>query len=93
VIREGVENIIVESCFPVKLAHGHILNLINKGVKRIFIPSVITMKKQSEKILNSFACPYAPVLALHVEGFIDFDGSGVGMDVPLSTLGAGDRKY
>ena len=44
-IKEGVENIIVESCFPIKLAHGHILNIVDKGINRIFMPSVINMKK------------------------------------------------
>ena len=88
VIREGVENIIVETCFPVKLAHGHILNLINKGVKRVFIPSIINMKKQSEKILNNFACPYAQSLPYTSKASIDFEGSGVRMDVPIVYFGS-----
>ncbi len=54
IIREGVENIIVETCFPIKLAHGHILNIISKGIKRIFIPSIINLKKPFQRVLNTF---------------------------------------
>jgi predicted CoA-substrate-specific enzyme activase len=91
IIRDGGENIIVETCFPVKLAHGHILNLINKGVKRIFLPSVINMRTVSESVSNSFACPYAQSLPYTVKASIDFEGPGVMVDSPVIHLGGGKK--
>lgn len=88
-IRDGVENIIVETCFPIKLAHGHILNILQKGVKRIFIPSVINLKKPSEDIPNTFACPYAQSIPYTVRASIDFDAMGVKVDTPVIYFGAG----
>ncbi len=73
IIKEGVENIIVESCFPIKLAHGHILNMMDKGIKRLFMPSIISLRKQSEGVLNSFACPYAQSLPYTSRASIDFE--------------------
>ena len=37
--ERGIESMPSESvCYPAKLVHGHIVNLINKGVKTIFYP-------------------------------------------------------
>ncbi len=87
IIKEGVETIIVESCFPIKLAHGHILNIVNKGIHRIFMPSVINMRKQSESTLNSFACPYAQSLPYTSRASIDFDELGVKVESPVVFFG------
>src|SRR5208283_9016 len=82
VIKDGVENIIVESCFPIKLAHGHILNIVGKGINRIFMPSVIDMKKPSENVAGSFACRNAQSLPYTAKASIDFDELGVKMESP-----------
>jgi predicted CoA-substrate-specific enzyme activase len=87
IIKEGVENIIVESCFPIKLAHGHIINLIHKGVKRIFLPSVINLKNISDHTSNTFSCPYAQSIPYTVKASIDFDAAGVRLDSPVVYFG------
>ncbi len=91
VVKDGVENIIVESCFPIKLAHGHILNLVAKGVKRIFIPSVIDLKKPSEGVVTNFACPYAQSLPYTVKASIDFEAMGVKLESPIVRFGQGQE--
>lgn len=44
-------------CFPAKLAHGHIFDLVDKKVDRIFYPTVVYEQKEFEDALNSFNCP------------------------------------
>jgi len=44
-------------CFPAKLAHGHILNLIEQKVDRIFYPMVFYEKNTFKNSENSFNCP------------------------------------
>ena len=39
-MSEGAALVVSETCLPVKVYAGHILNLIEKGVKKIFVPSV-----------------------------------------------------
>ncbi|MCK9228652.1 MAG: acyl-CoA dehydratase activase [Syntrophorhabdaceae bacterium] len=90
-IRDGVENIIVESCFPIKLAHGHVMNLIQKDIRNIFIPSIISLKKPSKHAKNSFACPYAQSLPYTIKGSIDFDGRGVRVFTPIIKFGEGNE--
>jgi predicted CoA-substrate-specific enzyme activase len=86
-IREGVENIIFEACFPVKLAHGQVLNLINRGIKRIFLPSMVNMRRPIENVSNTFACPYAQSFPYTVKASIDFRALGVCVDTPVIYFG------
>ncbi|OPY75926.1 MAG: Activator of (R)-2-hydroxyglutaryl-CoA dehydratase [Syntrophorhabdus sp. PtaU1.Bin153] len=88
-IREGVENIIVETCFPIKLTHGHILNVIKKGAKRLFIPSVINLRRPSGNVPNTFACPYAQTIPYTVKASIDFEALGVSVETPVVYFGRG----
>lgn len=39
-LSEGASLVVSETCLPIKVYAGHILNLIEKGVKKIFVPSV-----------------------------------------------------
>ena len=54
----GLRSIMADNiCFPAKLMHGHINNLIHKGVSRIFYPWVVFERKEDEQSKNSFNCP------------------------------------
>ncbi|OOM79845.1 2-hydroxyacyl-CoA dehydratase [Clostridium sp. BL-8] len=54
----GIETIPSESaCYPAKLAHGHIMNLINRGIKNIFYPCISYEKKEFEEAQNHYNCP------------------------------------
>ena len=44
-------------CFPARLVHGHIMDLIDKKVDRIFYPMVTFETKEFEETSNSFNCP------------------------------------
>jgi len=61
IINKGIEGILSESCFPHKVAHGHIRDLIDRGVENILLPSFINFNT-IEKGMRSFACPYAQTM-------------------------------
>lgn len=44
-------------CFPAKLAHGHVADLVEKEVDRILLPMVVYEKKEFSESSNSFNCP------------------------------------
>jgi len=58
IIRQGARIVGSETCFPVKVAHGHILNLLTRKVDFIFLPSVINIEAHEDEKLNSYLCPY-----------------------------------
>lgn len=54
----GIETIPSESvCYPGKIAHGHIANLINKKIKKIFYPCVPYNIKEDSRSDNHYNCP------------------------------------
>ncbi|MEO0126847.1 MAG: acyl-CoA dehydratase activase [candidate division WOR-3 bacterium] len=62
IIDAGTALTIADTCFPVKACLGHIDSLIKKGIRKFFIPSVITMRPNSENFTRSFVCPYVQSL-------------------------------
>ncbi len=68
---KGIESIPSESaCYPAKIVHGHIMNLISKGVKTIFYPCIMYEKKEFNTD-NHYNCPivtsYSEAIKLNVE--------------------------
>lgn len=54
----GIETIPSESaCYPAKIAHGHIMSLINKGIDLIFYPCIPYEKTEQPGADNNFNCP------------------------------------
>lgn len=71
-IRKGVENVVAETCFPIKVSHGHVLNLLEKGARRVFLPSIVNLKSPHPEIPISAACPYAQAFPYAVHSSINF---------------------
>lgn len=56
--EKGLGTVMSDSiCFPAKLVHGHILELVERKVDRIFYPMVIYEKRESDNENNTFNCP------------------------------------
>ncbi|GHV70308.1 2-hydroxyglutaryl-CoA dehydratase [Spirochaetia bacterium] len=43
-------------CFPAKLVHGHIRDLVDKKVDRIFLPMIIRMPSENTEPLSDYVC-------------------------------------
>ena len=50
-------------CYPAKLVHGHIHDLLVKGVKKIFYPCVPYNEKECQKANNCYNCPVVATYA------------------------------
>ena len=58
IYEKGIESIPSESaCYPAKITHGHIENLIEKDVSFIFYPSVAYERIENEDAGNHYNCP------------------------------------
>ena len=54
----GIETIPSESaCYPAKIAHGHIMALINRGIKNIFYPCIPYERIEFKDANNHYNCP------------------------------------
>jgi len=70
-IAEGIEQTAAEPCFPIKVAHGHVRDLVNKKVDYIFLPAVVDMPRASRDIVNSYVCPYVQAVPFMVPAAMD----------------------
>ena len=56
--EKGIGTVMADNiCFPAKLMHGHIFDLLQLKVDRIFFPFVVYEKKDAKNVANSFNCP------------------------------------
>ncbi len=91
IIHQGVECMAAETCLPVKVANGHILDLIQQGVDRIFLPSIIDLKSNNPDYPQGLVCPLAQTLAYTVHSTINFQDKGVQVFQPVLYFGRGER--
>ncbi len=97
-IERGAELALADTCLPVKVALGQIQSLLGRNIKRMFIPSVITMKPQDDVFPRSYVCPYVqslPYLTRAVFGeqatvyspYLHFDRGRAGIEESLIQFG------
>lgn len=62
IVNMGLERVLSEACFPVKVAHGHVKYLIDKGVDAIFLPSFVNLNAPDQEFERGFGCPYTQTI-------------------------------
>jgi predicted nucleotide-binding protein (sugar kinase/HSP70/actin superfamily) len=68
IIHEGVEAVLSTPCFPVKIAHGFILDLLDKDVDYLWVPSVVSMpREEADTADRNQLCPYVQTIPYQVE--------------------------
>jgi len=70
--NKGLDSITSQTvCFPAKIVHGHIINLVEKGVKSIFYPCVPLEEKEFKDANAHYNCPivssYPEVVRLNMD--------------------------
>ncbi|RUM88337.1 MAG: CoA activase [Thermodesulfatator sp.] len=88
-IKEGCEVVAAETCFPVKLAHGHVLDLLKRGIKRIFLPQITDLPSDHPRLAGGKVCPYVQGLPWAIHASINFEEFGARVLSPVLHLGTG----
>ena len=81
---KGVRTIVADNiCYPAKLMHGHVMDLIEKRVDRIFYPWVVFERKEDEQSKNSFNCPVVSGYSDVIKSAINPEKNyGIPLDAP-----------
>ncbi len=58
IITTSLETMVSETCLPVELMHGHVLNLIEKKVDYVFVPFTVNAKGNDDNPTNNCNCPW-----------------------------------
>ncbi len=58
IYEQGMDTIPSESaCYPAKLVHGHIADLVKKGINKLFYPCVPNIRIEDPAADNNYNCP------------------------------------
>ncbi len=79
VVQAGLDTVVAEPCFPIIVAHGHVMNLVEKGVDCILMPNILSMETPWMHT-ESHLCPWhqtlpfvtrqAPMIKPHAEKYL-----------------------
>ncbi len=58
IVKKGINSVAGEPCFPIKVAHGHVADLVEKGVDYLFLPAVCDTEQPNPGFQQSHTCPY-----------------------------------
>jgi predicted CoA-substrate-specific enzyme activase len=97
VYEKGMDSIASESvCYPAKLVHGHVSDLIEKGIKNIFYPCIRHEHKEFENVDNHFNCPvvmsYSEVIKNNVSEIKDNNINFINPFLPMNNKNALKKK-
>lgn len=70
-VSRSLEHSGAETCFPAKLAYGHVLDLLDKDVDMVLLPSVMSRADVPPGQRESNYCPYIPAAPYMVAAQID----------------------
>ena len=62
IVTLGLERVLSEACFPVKVAYGHIRYLLERDVDAVFVPSFINLNTPDDPFEKGLSCPYTQTI-------------------------------
>ena len=83
IVRAGCDAMNTETCFPVAVAHGHVLDLMGAGVDYIFVPSVVNLEHEAQGAVHSYACPLVQSLPYLLRASLEFPAGGPELLSPI----------
>ncbi|RMF97837.1 MAG: CoA activase [Candidatus Schekmanbacteria bacterium] len=92
IIERGVENVAAETCFPIKVAHGHILDLLGKDIDYLFLPSVISLFRENQSFRENHTCPYVQASPYIINASLNLDKKNIDLLQPVFHLQGTDNQ-
>jgi predicted CoA-substrate-specific enzyme activase len=87
-LEQGMDTLPSDTvCYPAKLVHGHIIDLVKQGVKSVFYPCVPFEQKEYADSRNSYNCPIVTSYPELIRNNIDYlKENGVALIQPFLSL-------
>lgn len=89
IIALGQEMAAEETCYPVKLLHGHMEWLARKKVDYIFIPCIHTIRHETSGVAHNYGCVYMQTAPRIVASVLGLSERGVELICPVLDLDMG----
>ncbi len=78
-----------ETCYPVKLIYGHILQLAEKKVDYIFLPAVRTIRHVKSHVAANYGCVYMQSAGVSIAKILKLEEKGIHLLSPTFDLDFG----
>lgn len=78
-----------ETCYPVKLIYGHMMQLVEKNVDYIFMPNVRTIKHIKSHVPSNYGCVYMQTAASSIANILRLEEKGITLLNPTFDLDFG----
>ena len=88
-IERSAEHAYTDSCFPIKLLHGHVAELLEAGVDYVLVPNAIRLGHKSGEEDQKYACPLVQAAPYIVRSAFDL---GERLLDPIIDLSQGDER-
>ncbi|RLE14108.1 CoA activase [Candidatus Aerophobetes bacterium] len=92
IIHRGIELAGAEVCFPVKVAHGHVMDLLEKGVDYLFLPSIIDFPQTDPRLSKTYNCPWSQGLPYFINSTLPLEKYSVCILQPKISMREGIDK-
>jgi len=69
VLERGLKKLPAETCFPIKLAFGHVKSLVNTDVDWFFFPSLVDLHRNPDE--SVYLCPYCEHVPFMVRSVLE----------------------
>ncbi len=74
-VLRGLDSVVAEPCFPIIVAHGHVAELLDRGVDYVWMPNLVS--SETKFMSNeSFVCPWGQTLPFVVRQAASFRADG-----------------
>lgn len=81
-----------ETCYPVKLVYGHMIQLAQQKVDYIFLPNIHTIHHPHAHAAHSYACPYMQTAAKSIYDSLHLKDQGIELISPVFDLDLGVKE-
>ena len=81
-----------ETCYPVKLVYGHMMQLAQQKVDYIFLPNIHTIHHPHAHAAHSYACPYMQTAAKSIYDSLHLKDQGIELISPVFDLDLGVKE-
>lgn len=81
-----------ETCYPIKLVYGHMMQLAKQKVDYIFLPNIHTIRHPHAHAAHNFACPYMQTAGKSIYDSLGLKEQGIELISPVFDLDLGVKS-
>lgn len=89
IIGLAQETTVEETCYPIKLMHGHMEWLARQKVDYVFVPSVRTIKHETSGVEHNYGCVYMQTAPGFIAKLLHYEKRGITLLSPLLNMDMG----